>query len=206
MNFSTAQEEFWFGEFGNEYISRANTNQYLASNLNFFSRAFNKIQKPNSLIEFGANVGFNLKAIKQLFPNIELTAVEINKSASVTLSDFLGKENVFNISKLDYNTPKKFDIALIKLVLIHINPEMLPTVYEKLYQSSNKYILIAEYYNPSPVTVNYRGHNDRLFKRDFSGELLEMYDDLELIDYGFVYKRDNVFPLDDVTWFLLEKK
>jgi len=206
MNFSTAQEEFWFGEFGNEYISRANTKQYLASNLNFFSRAFNKIQKPNSLIEFGANVGFNLKAIKQLFPNIELTAVEINKSASVTLSDFLGKENVFNISILDYNTPKKFDIALIKLVLIHINPEMLPTVYEKLYQSSNKYILIAEYYNPSPVTVNYRGHNDRLFKRDFSGELLEMYDDLELIDYGFVYKRDNVFPLDDVTWFLLEKK
>ena len=206
MNFSTEQEEFWFGEFGNEYISRANTKQYLASNLNFFSRAFNKIQKPNSLIEFGANVGFNLKAIKQLFPNIELTAVEINKSASVTLSDFLGKENVFNISILDYNTPKKFDIALIKLVLIHINPEMLPTVYEKLYQSSNKYILIAEYYNPSPVTVNYRGHNDRLFKRDFSGELLEMYDDLELIDYGFVYKRDNVFPLDDVTWFLLEKK
>ncbi|MDB2328074.1 hypothetical protein N9V25_03350 [Flavobacteriaceae bacterium] len=206
MNFSTAQEEFWFGEFGNEYISRANTKQYLASNLNFFSRAFNKIQKPNSLIEFGANVGFNLKAIKQLFPNIELTAVEINKSASVTLSDFLGKENVFNISILDYNTPKKFDIALIKLVLIHINPEMLPTVYEKLYQSSNKYILIAEYYNPYPVTVNYRGHNDRLFKRDFSGELLEMYDDLELIDYGFVYKRDNVFPLDDVTWFLLEKK
>ena len=59
MNFSTAQEEFWFGEFGNEYISRANTKEYLASNLNFFSRAFNKIQKPNSLIEFGANVGFN---------------------------------------------------------------------------------------------------------------------------------------------------
>ena len=174
MNFSTAQEEFWFGEFGNEYISRANTKEYLASNLNFFSRAFNKIQKPNSLIEFGANVGFNLISIKQLFPNIELTAVEINKSASDTLRDFLGKKNVFNISILDYNPSQKFDIALIKLVLIHINPEMLPTVYEKLYQSSNKYILIAEYYNPSPVIVNYRGHNDRLFKRDFAGELLEM--------------------------------
>ena len=107
---------------------------------------------------------------------------------------------------IEYNPSQMFDIALIKTVLIHINPEKLPTVYEKLYQSSNKYILIAEYYNPSPVTVNYRGHNDRLFKRDFAGELLEMYDDLELIDYGFVYKRDNVFPQDDVTWFLLEKK
>ena len=206
MNFRTKQEEFWFGEFGNEYISRNSSKELLASNLNFFSQAFNQIQSPSSLIEFGANVGMNLKAIKQLFPNIELSAVEINKSASDTLRDFLGKENVFNGSILEYNPSQKFDIALIKTVLIHINPEKLPTVYEKLYQSSNKYILIAEYYNPSPVTVNYRGHNDRLFKRDFAGELLEMYDDLELIDYGFVYKRDNVFPQDDVTWFLLEKK
>lgn len=206
MNFRTKQEEFWFGEFGNEYISRNSSKELLASNLNFFSQAFNQIQRPNSLIKFGANVGMNLKAIKQLFPNIELSAVEINKSASDRLRDFLGKENVFNGSILEYNPSQKFDIALIKTVLIHINPEKLPTVYEKLYQSSNKYILIAEYYNPSPVTVNYRGHNDRLFKRDFAGELLEMYDDLELIDYGFVYKRDNVFPQDDVTWFLLEKK
>jgi hypothetical protein len=44
-----------------------------------------------------------------------------------------------------------------------------------------------------------------LFKRDFAGEMLERYPDLELIDYGFVYKRDNNFPQDDITWFLLKK-
>jgi len=167
---------------------------------------YNKIQSSNNLNEFGANVGMNLKAIKQLFPNIELSVVEINKSTSDTLRGFPGKENVFNAYILEYNPSQKFDIALIKTLLIHLNPEMLPTVYEKLYQSSNKYILIAEYYNPSHVTVNYRGHNDRLFKRDFAGELLEMCDDLELIDYGFVHKRDNISPQDDVTRFLLEKK
>jgi spore coat polysaccharide biosynthesis protein SpsF len=206
MKFKTEHEEFWAGKFGDEYISRNKSQEYLASNLNFFSKAFNQLGRPNSLIEFGANVGMNLRAIKLLFPNIELSGVEINKTASEELANFLGKENVFNGSIFDYQSTDKFDVSLIKGVLIHINPEMLSTVYEKLYQSSNKYILIAEYYNPSPVTVNYRGHNDRLFKRDFAGELLETYDDLELIDYGFTYKRDKAFPQDDVTWFLMEKK
>jgi spore coat polysaccharide biosynthesis protein SpsF len=96
-------------------------------------------------------------------------------------------------------------MALIKGVLIHINPDMLSTVYEKLYSASCKYILICEYYNPSPVTINYRGHSDRLFKRDFAGEMLEKYIDLKLVDYGFSYKRDAVFPQDDITWFLMEK-
>ncbi len=206
MTYKTEQEKFWAGEFGNEYISRNKSEEYLASNLNFFSKAFNQLGKPNSIIEFGANVGMNLRAIKLLFPNIELSGIEINKTASEELSDLIGKDNVFNGSIFDFTPTKRFDISFIKGVLIHINPEMLSTVYEKLYQSSNKYILVAEYYNPSPVTVSYRGHKDRLFKRDFAGEMLEIYDDLELIDYGFIYKRDKAFPQDDVTWFLIKKK
>jgi spore coat polysaccharide biosynthesis protein SpsF len=206
MNFKTEQEKFWAGKFGDEYLTRNKSEEYLASNLNFFSKACNQLGRPNSLIEFGANVGMNLKAIKLLFPNIELFGVEINKNATDELGDFLGKMNVFNGSIFDYKPTQKFDVSLIKGVLIHINPEMLPTVYEKLYLSSNKYILIAEYYNPTPVIVKYRGHDNRLFKRDFAGELLETYNDLELIDYGFSYKGDKAFPQDDITWFLLKKK
>jgi spore coat polysaccharide biosynthesis protein SpsF len=98
------------------------------------------------------------------------------------------------------------DISLIKWVLIHINPDMLPTVYEKLYQASSRFIRVGEYYNPSPVAIPYRGHTDRLFKRDFAGEMMERYPDLSLIDYGFVYRRDPAFPQDDITWFLMEKR
>lgn len=79
------------------------------------------------------------------------------------------------------------------------------SVYEVLYDSSKRYICIAEYYNPTPISVSYRGHQERLFKRDFAGEMLEKYPDLQLIDYGFVYHGDANFPQDDVTWFLLEK-
>jgi len=206
MGFKTEQEEFWAGNFGNEYIGRNISEEYLASNLNFFSKAFNQIGRPDSLIEFGANVGMNLKAIKLLFPNIKLSGIEINKNAADELAKMLGNGNVFNGSIYDFDTTLKYDVSLIKGVLIHINPDMLPVVYEKLYTTSTKYILICEYYNPSPVTIKYRGHENRLFKRDFAGEILEKYKDLTLVDYGFCYKRDKAFPQDDITWFLLQKQ
>jgi spore coat polysaccharide biosynthesis protein SpsF len=206
MNFKTEQEKFWAGDFGDEYIGRNKSEEYLASNLNFFSKAFNQLGQPNSIIEFGANIGMNLRAIKLLFPKIDLFGIEINKNAAEELAKFIGQENVFNGSIFEFEAPHKCDVSLIKGVLIHINPEMLSLVYEKLYTASNKYILICEYYNPSPVNVSYRGHSDRLFKRDFAGEMLEKYVDLKLVDYGFCYKRDKAFPQDDITWFLLEKQ
>ena len=122
------------------------------------------------------------------------------------MTKIIGQENVFNGSIFNFPVVTKFDLSLIKGVLIHINPDMLNKVYEKLYEASNKYILVCEYYNPSPVKVSYRGHKDRLFKRDFAGELMERYSDLILVDYGFVYRKDPAFPQDDITWFLMKKE
>jgi spore coat polysaccharide biosynthesis protein SpsF len=99
-----------------------------------------------------------------------------------------------------------WDLTLIKGVLIHLNPEVLPTVYDKLVKSCGRYLLVAEYYNPSPVAIPYRGHTDRLFKRDFAGEIMSQHPQMQLLDYGFAYKRDPNFPQDDITWFLMEKK
>ncbi len=205
MAFKTEQENFWAGSFGDDYINRNKSQDYLASNLNFFSKTFHQTGKPKSLIEFGANIGMNLKAIQLLFPAIDLYGIEINEMAAKTLAQLLGEERVFHGSVFDYNITQQFEVSLIKGVLIHINPKMLPFIYEKLYQASSKYILICEYYNPAPVAIPYRGHKDRLFKRDFAGEMLDKYDDLKLVDYGFCYKRDRTFPQDDITWFLLEK-
>ncbi|MBT8621877.1 pseudaminic acid biosynthesis-associated methylase [Polynucleobacter paneuropaeus] len=204
--FSTEQEEFWAGEFGVEYIERNKSNQLLASNLQFFSKALNHIGAIKSCIEFGANVGMNLKALKLLFPGIDLHAVEINPQAALELEKVIESENVYAGSIFSYDPKVSVDLSMIKGVLIHINPEMLPVVYEKLYKSSSKFILLGEYYNPSPVAIPYRGHSDRLFKRDFAGEMLDLYPDLSLVDYGFSYRRDPVFPQDDITWFLLKKR
>lgn len=203
--FKTPQENFWAGEFGNDYIGRNRGDALLASNLNFFNNSLKSISKINSVIEFGANIGMNLKSLKLLFPHLELSGIEINNAAHTQLKDLIGSKNAYLSSIFDFNLKKEYDLTLIKGVLIHINPDELNIVYQKLYELSSKYILICEYYNPSPVKINYRGHEDRLFKRDFAGEFLDKYKDVELIDYGFSYRRDPKFPQDDITWFLLEK-
>lgn len=204
-SYKTEQEKFWAESFGDQYIERNQGEQLLASNLQFFSKAFHKAGKLTSCIEFGANIGMNLKAIRLLYPEIKLKGVEINETASKQLGELIGAENVLFSSIFDVEPQFKAELSLIKGVLIHINPDMLQVVYEKLYESSKKYILIAEYYNPSPVAIPYRGHSDRLFKRDFAGEFMDRYTDVKLVDYGFAYHRDPAFPQDDITWFLMEK-
>ena len=203
--YKTEQEAFWAEEFGNDYIKRNNSAQLLASNLNFFTKALTQAGEINSCIEFGANIGMNLKALKLLYPTLKMSGIEINKKASKELEAFIGNENVFKGSIFDYTNEYQQDLSLIKGVLIHVNPEMLDLVYEKLYTSSKKFILIAEYYNPSPVSIKYRGHDNKLFKRDFAGEFLKKFTEAKLIDYGFSYKGDIAFPQDDITWFLIKK-
>jgi spore coat polysaccharide biosynthesis protein SpsF len=203
--YKTVQEKFWAEEFGNDYIERNKGAHLLASNLNFFIKALSNADKINSCLEFGANIGMNLQALGLIFPNIVRKGIEINATACIELEKLIGSDNVFHNSIFDVEIKEKSDLVLIKTVLIHINPEMLEEVYQKLYDASSKYILIAEYYNPSPVSVSYRGHSERLFKRDFAGEFLNKFQDVTLVDYGFVYKRDLAFPQDDITWFLLKK-
>jgi pseudaminic acid biosynthesis-associated methylase len=202
--YSTPQEEFWAGDFGSEYITRNQDDRLLAANVSFFSRVLQRTGQIRSCVELGANIGMNLRALRTLVPAVQARAVEINGDAVQQLRGLIGDENVTAGSLLDCEV-EPADLAFTKGVLIHINQEALPIAYDRLYAASNRFILVAEYYNPIPVAISYRGHDDRLFKRDFAGEMMDRFSDLSLIDYGFVYRRDPNFPQDDIHWFLMEK-
>lgn len=204
--FKTAQEAFWAGPFGEDYIERNKGQRLLASNLNFFSRALSQARGIGSVLEFGANIGMNLQALGLLFPGVALRGIEINAKAAGLLAERIGASNVIHGSIHEVEIGEGCDLALVKGVLIHLDPATLPSVYGKLVTATRRYLLVAEYYNPTPVTVPYRGETDRLFKRDFAGEILDTHPEMTLIDYGFAYRRDPVFPQDDITWFLLEKR
>lgn len=159
-----------------------------------------------SCLEFGAGFGANLQALRMLIPHIKMTAIDINKMACEKyLSQFIDKGNIYNQSIFDFKVKKQYDLIITSGMLMHIDSNKLDGVYKKLYESSAKYIVIIEYYNPTPVTIDYRGKTGILFKRDFAGEIMDKYKDLELVDYGFCYHRDNNFKLDDSTWFLLKR-
>ncbi len=190
MTFKTEQEIFWAGEFGTEYIQRNQGSALLASNLHFFSQALRGAGQLTSVIEFGANIGMNLKALKLLYPEMDRHGIEINAEAVEELAHEIPPGQAHHTSILDFQPSRTWDLVLIKGVLIHLNPDVLPQVYDKLVASAARYVMVAEYLNPVPGSISYRGHTDRLFKRDFAGELMERHPQLRLVDYGFSYRRD----------------
>src|SRR5262249_21356865 len=84
--YRTTQEIFWAGKFGNAYIDRNKEDRNISRNLSFFSRILSRTQGIASVIELGANIGLNLRAIRQLLPKVRLSAVEINKKAAKALN------------------------------------------------------------------------------------------------------------------------
>jgi len=206
MSYKTEQEAFWAGQFGDEYRERcALKPELVAARTACMARMLRKAAPVGSALEIGCNIGLNLVALKNVSPATQLSAIEIN-AESAKQANALGIAKVETASVLDYTPPRTFDLTMICGVLIHLNPEVLPQVYDVLFNASNKHILLFEYYNPTPVEVNYRGHEGRLFKRDWAGEMLDRFEgQLALKDYGFFYHRDPISWSDDGTWFLLEK-
>jgi pseudaminic acid biosynthesis-associated methylase len=203
MTHSTDQENFWAGEFGEQYIARNNSAELLTSKMIMWSKMLRSAHNITSIHELGCNIGLNLVAIKQLIPNAVLSGVEINETAAIQARQN-GIATITTGTLLDQPLTTPADLTAAVTVLIHINPAELHRAYKNLVESSNRYVLIAEYYNPVPTKINYRGHEDRLFKRDFAGELMDEFQ-LNLIDYGFFYHRDKYSPQDDISWFLMEK-
>lgn len=137
-------------------------------------------------------------------PQADLRGVEINPAATEEVRAWGGVE-VEVASIPGYEPRAQADLCFTKGVPIHIDPSRLAEVYATLCAASSRYVMVCEYYNPTPVEVHYRGHDHALFKRDFAGEILDATPGLRLVDYGFTYHRDPVAPLDDSTWFLMER-
>ena len=93
----------------------------------------------------GSNIGHNLLALKQLLTKCRLSAVEINKQAASELKENLPEVDLQLASILEFHPIDLWDLVFTKGVLIHINPDKLPMVYDLMYKSSSHYILIAEY-------------------------------------------------------------
>ncbi len=203
--YKTEQESFWSGSFGNEYMNRNIGPSLSASKLNLFTKVLARTTKISSILELGANIGLNLRALNHLLPEADLAAVEINTKAAQELNSW-GQAEVYQESILNFKPVRQWNMVFTCGVLIHISPYMLPAVYDLMYQAANRYIVVIEYYNPTPVAIPYRNHENKLFKRDFAGEMLDRFHDLRLTDYGFIYHRDPNFPQDDPNWFLLEKQ
>ena len=149
--YRTEQEAFWAGHFGDDYVARNRGERLIASNLALFAKVLARTRQVHSVIEFGASVGLNLVAIRRLLPEARLSAVEINETAVAELCK-MPELTVHHRSLLEFSPEGTHDFVLTKGVLIHLDPDELPKVYDLLHRSSGRYICVAEYYNPTPVS------------------------------------------------------
>lgn len=201
------QENFWATTYSENYIQKnGNFNQELL--VEGWTKILKSIDAPLTILECGANIGRNIKALDQIFPQAEITAIEISKDAADILSRKFENLKVINASimesELDANY---FDLTFTMGVLIHVHPKNLLKNMEKIVASSKRYIIIGEYFNRTPVSISYQGCNDMLFKRDFGKFVLDHFgSQLTLVDYGFLWGQIyDKAGFDDITWWVFEK-
>ena len=204
----TSQLDEWRGEFGVAYIERNSAKpERVQQRADAMSKILDHIDDalPQSIIEVGANVGLNLRALKVVV-GAELIAVEPNYAARKILSadGVLPADHIFDgtADALPLEDAS-VDLVLTSAVLIHVPDELLEASYREIHRVAKRYILCLEYFSPNPVEIHYRGRDDMLYKRDYGGLWLDWYPDLELIADGFFWKRTT--GLDNVNWWLFRK-
>lgn len=208
MTIRNEQEKFWEAKYSKEYIQK-NSNFNHGLLIEGWKEILKSVSAPSNILECGANIGRNIEALNHIYPEAAKTAIEISEDASKILRNKYKDLNVVNSSILASEiTNNSFDLSFTMGVLIHINPNDLKQNLEKVILSSNRYVVIGEYFNRTPVSLTYQGEEEKLFKRDFGKFALENFSDkIELKDYGFLWGHlYDEGGFDDITWWVFERK
>ena len=199
----------WQGDFGNAYIDR---NIGSVSMVRTRTRSWAQVlrgcgdQLPSSVLEVGANVGLNLRAIDNLIDG-ELHALEPNKKACTALATcgIIHKDRIYNASgdaiPLEDGS---IDMVFTVGVLMHIDPEFRLKTMDEIHRVSRRYIFCAEYFAPKEEEIKYRDHQGMLYRHVYGRLYVDRFAGLDVVDNGFFWKRAGGF--DDTNWWLLKKR
>jgi pseudaminic acid biosynthesis-associated methylase len=207
MSFNSEQEKFWATTYADDYIEKnSEFDHKLGSEA--WSNMLQKTQEGvRNYLECGCNIGRNITQIKLAFPEVKPSIIEISEPAFNFVTSHHEFINAYNGPILNSNFEKEsFDLVFTMGVLIHINPAQLLEHMAKMFGYSKKYILIGEYFNRTPMSIDYQGEKEKLFKRDFGKLFIENFD-VNLVDYGFLWGHVyDIAGFDDITWWLFEKR
>ena len=199
------QEQFWAHAYANDYIKK-NSNFDLKKGIEAWKKMTLKIPNLQSILECGSNIGKNLNCLNRVYPQANKSIIEISKPAYDHVKKTYSVKNAYNGSIISSNfSLNSFDLVFTMGVLIHISPTNLIANMKKMFDYSNKYILLGEYFNREPTKIKYQGLSNKLFKCDFGKIFINNFN-VKLIDYGFLWGHlyDNA-GFDDITWWLFEK-
>ena len=200
------QDIFWTEEYAEDYSAKncAFDNELGKQGWAKILNKANLTQK--TYLEVGCNIGRNLDQLRLLDPELQPSAVEINPKALEFARSRHSLTHSFCGAAQEATLPSRaFELVFTCGVLIHIQPEDLAAVMMKMHDWSSRYILIAEYFNRTPISIEYQGRSSLLFKRDFGAMFADNFD-VTLVDYGFLWGRIfDAAGFDDITFWLFEK-
>ena len=186
----TSQTARWVGEFGRAYTDRnlldledldaLHTRNYGITRTELNQRFLAVIPSTARILEVGCNLGNQLLLLQHMgFSNlygIEIQPSALERARSRVPQACLQQASAFEIPYPD----AYFDLVFTSGVLIHIAPPDLPNAFTEIHRCSGAYIWGLEYYAPELAKVQYRGHDDLLWKMDYKKLYLERFTDLEL--------------------------
>jgi pseudaminic acid biosynthesis-associated methylase len=188
---ATNQIRTWSGDFGREYTDR---NDYSPATLDSFygqtygisRRRLNEeflrdIPKSASILEVGCNTGTQLLMLQEMgFTNLH--GIEIQSYALEKAKARLPGVELSQASALAIPYPDGcFDLVFTSGVLIHIAPDDLRVAMSEIHRCTKQWIWGFEYYAPEMTEINYRGHENLLWKADYSRLYTECFADLERV-------------------------
>jgi pseudaminic acid biosynthesis-associated methylase len=187
----TLQIETWVGEFGRTYTDRNALNvdaldALYVKNYGVSRTALNEefltgVANDARILEVGCNMGNQLLLLEQMgFTNlygIEIQAYALQKARARLKKTFLLQATAFDIPYPD----DYFDLVFTAGVLIHIAPNDLPVAVKEIYRCTRSFIWGFEYHAPQPTEVNYRGHDQLLWKMDYPNFYMDQLPGLDLV-------------------------
>jgi pseudaminic acid biosynthesis-associated methylase len=185
----TAQAEHWRGDFGRAYTDRNSLapqdldalyrKNYGVGRAELNQRFLADVPRNARILEVGCNEGNQLCALREMGFE-QLYGIEIQDYALRKARVRLRNAQLALSTACEIPYPDGFfDLVFTSGVLIHIAPADLPKALREIHRCSRKFIWGFEYYSPQPTEVRYRGHQSLLWKADFAGLYLDLFNDLD---------------------------
>ncbi len=187
-----SQLDRWTGEFGREYTDR-NVVAWWTRVEGFRQMIPHDVK---TVLEVGCNRGHNLLALSELGIGdvLGVEPMRYARDAARKTGCRVSNHSIYTVHDIG-----KRDLVMTSGVLIHVPPESLVLALANIHAASRKYILAIEY-DGDDEAIDYRGHDDMLWKRNIGAHYTRLFPDLKLVDVG-------VAPagFEEATFWLLKK-
>jgi pseudaminic acid biosynthesis-associated methylase len=184
---NTEQIKHWHGDFGAEYAIRnlqgaAEMDEKIRkryvcgkSRTELNEELLEGIDRSSSVLEVGTNIGNQLLCLRAMgFENlfgIDLRRDVVNEANRRVPNADIICGSAFDIPFKD----GYFDIVFTSGVLIHIAPCDLAMAMGEIYRCSNRYIWGMEYWAKEIEGVEYRGHENLLWRGNYSEMFMQQF-------------------------------